>query len=53
MYQASTTPGTVAESRESSTGILPPLWVLYQSMVASLGAVPSAFKENTFLALAS
>ena len=53
MYQASTTPGTVPASSESSTGILPPWLALYHSMVASFGAVPSALSESTFFCLAS
>ena len=46
VYQASTTPGTVPESSVSSTGILPCWFCLYHSMVASLGAVPSALSEH-------
>ena len=53
VYHASTTPGTVPESKLSLTGSLPPLCSLYQSMVASFGAVPSALIETTVLAFAS
>src|SRR5262249_39105589 len=53
MYQASTTPGTVEESRVSLIGILPSWFFLYQSMVASFGAVPSAFSDHTVLDFAS
>ena len=49
MYQASTTPGTVAESRPSLSGSLPPLFLLYHSIVASFGAGPSALIDYTFL----
>ena len=39
MYHASITPGSDAESRPSLFGIRPPLFLLYQSMVASFGAL--------------
>jgi hypothetical protein len=53
MYQASMTAGSDAESRPSLFGIRPPLFLLYQSIVASLGAVPSALIEWTFFSRAS
>jgi hypothetical protein len=53
IYQASITPGTVPARRPSSTGSFPPLCVLYQSIVANLGAVPSASTEYTFFDRAS
>ena len=46
-------PGSEAESSVSLAGILPPAFFLYQSMVASLGAVPSALIEITCLERAS
>src|SRR5216683_7210982 len=52
-YQASTTPGTVPANNESLEGSRPDWLVLYHSIVASFGAVPSAFTENTFFCLAS
>src|SRR5262245_5859046 len=47
MYHASITPGSDAQSSPSLLGILPPLFLLYQSIVASFGAVPSALIEYT------
>src|SRR5438132_14271457 len=38
MYQASTVPGIDPERRPSLVGILPPLFLLYHSVVASFGA---------------
>src|SRR5262249_15235066 len=46
-YHASITPGSDAQSSPSLLGILPPLFLLYQSIVASFGAVPSALIEYT------
>src|SRR5215510_3056863 len=47
-YHASITPGSDAHKRPSLLGILPPLFLLYHSIVASLGAVPSALIAYTF-----
>ena len=52
-YQASTTPGVVADRSVSLTGISPFIFSRYQSMVASLGAVPAALIEKACFARAS
>src|SRR5207247_10362580 len=53
MYQASTVPGMDPERRPSLVGILPPLFLLYHSMVASFGAGASALMEYGCLVFAS
>ena len=52
-YQASTTPGKPPESNPSLSGIFPPLFFSYHSMVASLGARGSALTEYTFFSRAT
>jgi len=52
MYQASTTPGTVPASSESSTGILPP-WLASYTRWWRVSARSLALSESTFFCLAS
>src|SRR2546428_5836213 len=53
MYHASTVPGIDPPRRPSLVGILPPLFSLYHSIVASFGAGASELMEYGCLGLAS